>query len=159
MEVQLELRQRYPTLGRLPTPGAAPHFLEQPLCGEGLGQYGARRVDAELSQRSSGIPRHENHWQFGSGGRKSLHQLDPIHPRHDDVRDHRVELMALTYQVDGFDAVPGFNYPISLALEHPEGKAADGSLIVDDENRRAGTRTQRDRGRGIVESFHVPLFM
>jgi hypothetical protein len=39
------------------------HFRHQPFSAEGLVQDAARRSNAQVGERSSGIPRHENHRQ------------------------------------------------------------------------------------------------
>src|SRR5919112_1865334 len=60
-----------------------------------------------------------------------LHQLHSIQPGHHDIRHDDVDRrLGGAEQLERFGPVRGLEHLVTIALQHPNGKAADGSFVV-----------------------------
>ena len=70
--------------------------------------------------------------------------LEAVHARHHDVEEHEVGPGLLLGHAEALDAVAGGGHGEALGLEGDLEQAADGGVVVDDE----------DDGRGNVAGWH-----
>ena len=74
-------------------------------------------------------------------------ELEPINLRHDHVGHHEIQVGCRQFgEVQRLAAVPRLQGPESLIPEHARDDAAEGVIILGDENRRRALATLRSVG-------------
>jgi len=136
----------------------------------GRGERLPEQLDARLVQAlgPEGIGGEAGHQQNGQPGAIAANlpgRLDPVRPRHDEVRDHEIDLnRGIGEAVDGLPAIGKLDDAMTRPGEDPRDQAANAGLVLDDrDSGSAAARDARDNVdararppiRGIVRLRHV----
>jgi hypothetical protein len=112
------------------------HPFGQGLDVQRLGQEGhTRLVLQQVREIALGIARDEHDRRVAQIFARLLQQGRPVQPRHDDVRDHHVDLAGVFLgQQQGLLAVGGLDHLIAALAQQAGGDAAHRGLVLDEQD-------------------------